>query len=308
MKLLRQPLLHFLLLGGMLFAASHAWQPQEPIVVDEATVQQLRADWQRETGRQPTAEQLQASLNRQVDEERLLREALRLDLDARDAVARRRLVSNMRFALADENLDEGHALEVARKLDMPARDIVVRRRLAQVMEQRLLQQQLPPEQELRDYVASHPQRYAQDARYAFEQRYFSGDARGMGAAMAAAAQALKRQPSAPHGEPFLLGESFPAIGQRDIAARFGAAFAQSVATSQGDAWFGPVASTYGAHLVRVTRRDAAQAPDYAAVRARAAYAWLAENEPRRLREALAPLRVRYRVQLAPAVLAQGLSP
>ena len=309
-RLLFQPLLHFLILGGLLFAARTLWlAPEHDIIaVDETLVQQLRADWRRETGRWPTPVQLQASLDRQLDDERLLREALRLQLDERDAVARARLVANLRFALDDPSTGETHLLRQARHLDLAARDLVVRRRLVQLMQHRLLESRLPREADLQAYVAQHAQRYAQPARYGFEHRYFSADARGESAAAAAqsALALLQSAQPAPAGDSFLLGASFDSLAQHDIATRFGAAFAAALARSPPGSWTGPVASPYGLHLVRVLARQPAQTPDYAAVRTQAAYAWLAQHEPQRLQQALAPLRARYPAQLAPSLLAQGL--
>lgn len=315
--LLRQPLLHFLLLGGLLLAAERSWEATRPgaVWIDEATVEDLRAQWRRDTGRWPETAELQASLRRQIDEELLLREALRLGLDSKDAVARRQLLANLRFALGTEDApatgpDDEALLAEARRLDLPARDLVVRRRLIQLMEHRLLAAQLPREAELQAYVAERSARYARAARYRLSQHYFSLDGRGLDAALALARQAqglLAQDPAAAVGEPFLLDEALPDLTQAELAARLGPEFAEAVAAAAPGTWIGPVRSPYGAHLLRVEALEPAAAPDYAAVRTQAAYAWLAEFAPQRLQAALAPLRARYRVELAPALEAQGLT-
>lgn len=315
-SLLRQPLLHFVLLGGLLYAGVQRWEAAQPgrIAIDVATVESLRAQWRRDTGRWPEAAELQASLQRQIDEELLLQEALRLGLDGKDAVARRQLLANLRFALGREEAattaDEDAALLAeARRLELPARDLVVRRRLVQLMEDRLLAAQLPREAELQAYVAARPARYARAARYRFEQRYFSADRRSP-TALATAVQAAQAQlaadPAAPVGEAFLFDDPAGSLSQDEIARRYGPEMADAVARAAPGTWTGPVASPYGQHLLRVTTVEPAQAADYAQVRTQAAYAWLAEHAPQRLRAALAPLRARYRVELAPELLAQGL--
>ena len=67
-RLLRQPLLHFVVLGCALWFAQAVWQrlhpPQRPIVVDAAQVAQLRAAWQRQWGRAPDARELEGALIR----------------------------------------------------------------------------------------------------------------------------------------------------------------------------------------------------------------------------------------------------
>ncbi len=52
---LRYPLLHFLLLGGLLFLAQDFLpRPADPIRVSAADIERLRQDWARDTGRVPT--------------------------------------------------------------------------------------------------------------------------------------------------------------------------------------------------------------------------------------------------------------
>lgn len=309
--LVRAPVLHFLLLGGLLFTAQRWIGVPDTVLISEVQVQQLREDWQRETGRMPSTPELQASLSRHVDEALLLQEALRLELDSKDAVARQRMLNNLRFALDDQISDDADLLAEARRLDMPVNDVVVRRRLLQVMENRLLTAELPTDVELRQYVSDRPQRYTQAARYSFSQRYFSRDGRGETAALAQAQAALTQlqaAPQSPVGENFLLGQNFSHATPEEITARFGKSFATAVTQAKSGQWVGPLLSPYGAHLIRIAEVQAPQPADYASIRARAAYAWLAEHEPQRLREVLAPLRARYRVELPYDVVAQGLRP
>ena len=103
---LRHPLLHFLLIGALLFAGKQ-WLPPPPsaelqtIRVSATDLRRLQGEWMRETARAPTESELQSSVQRHIDEELLLREALHLGLDTTDPVARERLVMNMRFAFPE---------------------------------------------------------------------------------------------------------------------------------------------------------------------------------------------------------------
>lgn len=303
----RQPLLHFLLLGGLLFLA-HAFLPPrtEPIRFTAADVEQLRQDWRRDTGRLPTPEQLQASLDRWLDEEVLLREALRLRLDRRDAVARRRLLMNLHFAFPESSASEAALLSEAGRLAMQQSDLVARRRLILVMEQRLRDEMPLAEEELRDYIVAHPGRYAAAPRYSFRQVFV--DMRGPQAEIEAqrllAALRAAPDPAVLPGDPFLLGEGFRALTLEEIARSFGAPFAQAVKSAAPKQWSGPIASAYGLHLLQIDPPEPGAPIELTAVRRQAAYALLAEREVQRLAEARAELRRRYRVEAGSGVPAE----
>ena len=296
---LSRPVVHFLLLGALLHGGEQLWQAQRgyaPITVDAEQRERLRREWRAETGRWPTAPELAASEQRWLDEEVLLAEALRLQLDHRDPVVRQRLLNNLRFAFTDEVADEEALLDQAQALHMPEQDLVVRRRLIQLMERRLLDAAAIDEAALRDYVARHPDRYARPAQLDYRQVYFSRDRSGRDAA-ARAAQALVRLQAG--ASPEGMGES-PLVGDGSRAPeilqrRYGPAFVQALQAAPVGEWIGPLETVYGWHLVQLRSRSAAQAADFESVRTRAAYAWLAEQEPAQLQRRLEPLRRRYGV-------------
>jgi len=312
-RFVRQPLLHFLLLGGLLFLAK-GWlpPPAPPIHVSAADVERLRQDWRRDTGVAPTPAQLQASLERWLDDEVLLREALRLGLDRRDAVAQRRLLMNLRDAYPDSPLDDAALLREAEALEMQQSDLVVRRRLVQAMEQRLLVGQAFSEQELQDYIAAHPERYAAAPRYSFRQVFLAGagEAVRAEAARLLAQLQLQREPQPPTlpGEPFLLGERFDALSPAEIARSFGEDFAVAVQHAPAGQWSGPQASPYGLHLLQVQPVPPQAAPDPAERRRQAAYALLAEREPQQLARLRAQLRQRYPVVIESGIIETGALP
>ena len=274
--LLRQPLLHFLLLGGLLHLGLGALpQPPESLTL---------SGWAPGLTRQS-----------QIDEEILLREALALHLDERDGVARSRILQNMRFAFPESSASDTELLREAQRLGMNQRDRVVRLRLVERMRQRLTQAAPLTEADLADYLARHADRYRQAARYGFEQLFFSAD-RKDAAPRAAAALAQLRLGQAATGDPFLLGSEMAPESESGLAQRFGAGFAAAVATAPVQQWSGPHASAYGLHLVRVTQQLPARAADAQALRAQLAYAALAEREQATLQAALVELRRRYAVE------------
>lgn len=303
-RLLRQPLLHFLLLGALLqllLPQLERWRaersPRTPIVVQAEDLARLRDDWQRETGRPPSDGELRASLRHYVDQEILLREAWRLGLAAGDGVVRERLLRNLRFAFADEHGDEEELLQQAHALRMEEHDPVVRRRLMQLMEQRYRNGIALSEAEIRAYVAAHPERYARPPRYDLEQRFFSRDRRGS----RAREDAVQARNSGAPGDPFLLGARLQQQTPADLTRQFGPGFAQALHGAPAGRWIGPLPSPYGWHLLRVERVLPAQPAAWAQVRQSAQYALLAEREQQALQQALKTLRAHYPLRLPAGV-------
>jgi hypothetical protein len=301
---LRQPLLHFLLLGAALFGMMR-WTSTPPaapqtIRVTQGDLQRLRYAWMADTRREPTPDELQASLRRYIDETILLREALRLRLDETDAVTRNRLLMNMHFAFADSQADDAQLLREARDMGMREHDLVVRRRLIELMEQRIASNLQLTEAETQQYVAQHPERYAVPARYGYSQIYFSRDVRHAAAKLDAqrCLTQLKKNPATNcAADVFLLGTQFTSQTVNEIVNSLGPSIAQQIIHIQPLHWTGPVESIYGWHLLRVDHIEPAQDSDYASVRRRASYALLAERENQSVTMALNQLRQRYVVQM-----------
>ncbi len=296
-----KPLLHFLLLGGLLFGAQRltaTWPlctRAQTIHISAEQVATLQRDWQRQLGRAPDAAQLQAGVRRLADEEMLLREAVRLGLNRSDRVVRGRLLKNMRFAYPESGDEDEILLKKALALRMDQRDFVVRRRLIQLMEQRLATGAEVSDEALRRTIAEHPERYGGAARVAFHQVFVNGDlhrADLQSAALRVQSQLQAGRTDDP-GDVFLGGHQFGASSETDIAKIFGAAFARAAIRAPAKTWIGPIASVYGLHFIYVDAVVPAQDADLEAVRSRATYAVLEQQEHSRVQQALGDLRQRY---------------
>ncbi len=300
----RQPLSHFLLLGALLYGAVQQLSALglmpvaavAPITVTATDVERLRRQWLALWAREPTAKEMQNLLRRYADDEILLREALRLQLDRRDKVARERQIRNLRFAFPDSTASDESLLRTAAQLGMAERDPVVRHRLVQAMEHRIADHININDAEMRDYLRRHEARYAAAQRYQFSQLFFNADAPGD--AMLRAQNALSRiragfKPTP--ADPFLLGTDFRNLDQQDITLKLGPAIAAAVRTTAEGQWSEPVRSAYGLHLIYLEQRLPAAADDFQALRQRLAYAVLEEKSQSAVRAALPALRRRYRV-------------
>ena len=287
-------LLHFLLLGGLVFGLKQLSSDgralglgAEPIVVSAAEVERLQDEWRAETRRPPTRPELEAAIRQQADEEMLLREALRLGLDRSDPVVRSRLVQNLRFARGEPQADAAAVFAEALALGMAQRDVVARRRLVQAMEERIAASARVSEEQVRDYIAANPQRYALRPRVSFDQVF----------------TARERQSAA-----LLPGTHVASHSEADLARTFGADFARAVMAAPVGQWTGPLRSAYGEHLIRVTETQATQPADVETVYRQARFALLEENERVVVRAALVNLRRAYPLRVEWPALALAGSP
>src|SRR5215217_5924997 len=108
MRLLKEPLLHFVMLGGLTFGAYSAFGtaqqeagPQPVIRMAAADAEWLKGMWTRQWRRPPTDEELTGLVADHLKEEVLAREAKALELDVGDTIVRRRLAQKMTFLLED---------------------------------------------------------------------------------------------------------------------------------------------------------------------------------------------------------------
>ena len=220
-RLLREPLLHFFVLGGALFAL-HGWlnrgtldSPTE-IFVSRGHVQSLQAQFERVWQRPATTEELQKLVDNWVREEIFYREGLAMGFDRDDPVVRRRVGQKLEF-LIDSSTP-------------PA----------------------PGEPELQAWLDAHPADYQIEPVLSFQQVYFDPARRGanLGREIVAARRSLEGGKHVA-GDPTLLPEAMQAAVLSDVQRAFGAEFAAAIGTLPVAGWQGPVHSSFGLHLVRL---------------------------------------------------------
>ena len=267
-RIVREPLLHFALLGGALFWLHARIAPEETsrtIRLSAADVQALRVDHQRRLGTTASAAEDEALVARFVDDEVLYREALSLGLDRGDIIVRRRMLQKMEFLL-----DGLHPLPE------------------------------PSDAELEAYATSHAERYRTPARVSLIHVFVGRDRHGDRAH--AVATELRRSlvaggdPEA-LGDPFLRGRVLRAQSEQDLGGIFGPAFARAALALPLGEWSEPVTSSYGLHLVRVSERIPAAMPPLARIRAAVRQDWANERRAVARRAALAELRDEYDVRV-----------
>ncbi len=309
-RVLRAPLLHFLLLGALLLGIRGGWAPDAPppprIVIGVADLRRLREAWQEEHGAAPGAAAEAALVRTAIDEEILYREALARGFDRRDAAVRERLVRLGNF-VGEETGGSRDALERdARRLGLERSDLVIRRHLVEMMRLAagwLGPEDLPSEGDLQAYFAQHAGEFARPPRTRLTQVYLSEAARGAAAEGQATALLAELRDTPPEraggrGDAFIRGAEIE--GSRDDLERvFGAEFANAPEAAPPGAWTGPLRSPYGFHLVWVRAREPASTPDLAEVRGRVIQRLLRERRERRAEQAMTAMRAKYAIDAQP---------
>lgn len=268
-RLLHEPLLHFLLLGGVIFAAWTLLHPAAPgsdthISINAADVQRMKVQAARQWGREPEPAMLAALVEADIREQVLYREALSLGLDRDDVVIRRRLVQKLE-SLAQDQLPEPDELTL----------------------QTYWQQQFADKPAV--------------ATLTLQQMSFSSALHGAKAFDAArtALARLEKGEDAGAGDPFLLPAKADQQTQAMLVRDYGAAFAQQVFALPVGRWQGPITSSLGLHLVRISDRLVPATRSYAADRdqVRQDYARQALNAAQE--SAYQKIRAHYQIQIAP---------
>jgi parvulin-like peptidyl-prolyl isomerase len=169
----------------------------------------------------------------------------------------------------------------------------------------------PDDAALAKFFAENAARYARAARVSFRHVYFGLEKRG------AAAEALARESLAAlekgasdesMGDAFLHGFEFAEREGDELAALFGPDFAARLATLPAAAWHGPVASSYGLHLVRVETRADTQPVTLDAVRTTVVRDFNDERRRTANREVFEKLRERYEVTVDEAAITEAAAP
>ena len=271
-RVLREPLVHFLLGGAALFLLYGAvtgdrGARSDRIVIGEERVASLAATFQRTWLRPPTPAELDRLVQDFVDEEILYREALELGLDRDDLVVRRRLRQKMEFLHLD-----------------------------------LVETPAGTDEELAVFLSANADRFREPARLDFRQVFVNPE-EGDGDVQQRAEQLLRRlragdSGDAVAGDRTLLAGSMRAASPRDVAAAFGTGFAEDLFALTGDAWQGPVASSFGLHLVRIEARTPGRPPPLAEIRDQVEREFAAERREQTNQHFLETLRGRYEVEIA----------
>lgn len=255
---MREPLLHFLLLGAGLFVLYGALNDEggesdpQTIVVDRErllTYLQYRsrvfdsARFQELLDSLPKDE-LKGAIQDYVREEALYREAKALQLDRNDYVARRRLIQQLEF--------------ITRGFSEMEVDLI--------------------EEEIGRYYAEHRDEFYVSPKVTFTHVFFSRERHGAEQAAVRAREALDRlnhervrfDQAPAQGDRFLYHVNYVGREPEEVTSHFGPAVQQALFDLEPSDryWRGPFESPYGFHLVLLVQNESGYTPPLEEVRER----------------------------------------
>ncbi len=245
-KLLREPLLHFMIIGAGLFALhSLLGSPDEPapaseeINVNPGRIQQLANVFTKTWQRPPTSKELQGLVDDFVLEEAYYRKAVAMGLDRDDTIIRRRLRQKLEF-LTDDVVSMAE----------------------------------PTDEDLAAYLVEHAEEFRESPAYTFRQAYFNPERHGGDPAAYVAAQRKRADAGETiQGDPSLLPASFKQASRREVDGTFGTGFSRALDKLTLGDWQGPVRSGLGLHLIQLTDRQEGRLPTLKEVRSAVKREW-----------------------------------
>lgn len=279
-RVAREPLVHFAIVGAILFAVDTARRaanperpaprvtasqapahgPEAPIVVDDTVRAAIASRAETRLGRTPSASELDAELDAWIDDEVLYREGARRGLDRFDPVIHKRVASRMSY----------------------------------VLEQAVIVPE-PTDADLTAWFETHRERWSTPERVDFTHVFVAGTdaaarsrAEKLAAALAAGAAPERL------GDRFSGGHRYRGRPLAKLARSFGDGFVRGLERQPPGVWV-ERASRFGLHLVRVDRVEPARPADFAAARLDVRKAW--RDEQRRIGVAteLARLRASWEI-------------
>jgi PPIC-type PPIASE domain len=235
-RLFREPLIHFIILAALLFAADHVWNrskdDRKTIFVSAVTQKEARETFRASMKREPSEADLKILITRWLDNEILYREGLALGLDRGDPSIRERVIFK--------------ALSVIQSATtLPA----------------------IKDQELKQWFEANREKYDTPARFDFLEAVTSGDDPGFD--QQALVDSLNGKSKS------TIESSLRVFKQRprpNLVTSYGENFTKSLEAAPKGAWI-LLTSIAGKHVVRLEDIQAGASADFAQVKLTALKDW-----------------------------------
>lgn len=222
MKWIKEPLLHFLLLGGLLFFMydmnSDNTVSTKSIVISKAEIKHLKSLWTKTRQRVPTQSELQVLIEHEIREKIMYKEALALGLDQGDSFVRRRLAQKMEFFSSD---------------------------LADLAK--------PSEEELLQYMSTNKEMFKSPGKISFMQVYIDPTKHELQTYAQTLLETLKSKGNEADISTLTDSRMFKQIytgeSEYSLKKKFGETFVKELFALPVQTWQGPITSGYGEHLI-----------------------------------------------------------
>jgi hypothetical protein len=249
-SLLKEPLLHFLLIGMVLFLLYGSVAPTSGdgnrITVSRTAIAALASQFQATWSRPPTAEELNGLVDNYVRDEILFREGVALGLIKDDPVIKRRVRQKLEVLIEEEGKSGGAS-----------------------------------DAELDAYLARNAAKFRMPPVLSFEQVFFDPASYGdqLDSAVTASMAALNKGATPEsQGKGSMLPTRVDQLPLDLVVRDFGDEFGQALESAPVGQWIGPVGSGFGVHLVRISERKPGYVPSLEEARKAVTGEW--ENDQR----------------------------
>ena len=222
MKWLKEPLLHFLLIGGVFFfiydMKNSPTVNTKSIVISNAEIVHLKRLWTKTRQRVPTQSELQALIDHEIREKIMYQEALALGLDQGDSFVRRRLAQKMEFFSSD---------------------------LADLAQ--------PSEEELLQYMSVHKEMFRSPGKVNFAQIYIDPSKHKLQTYSQTLLDTLRSKKNEVDigalTDSNMLKQAYAGESEYSLKKVFGEIFVKELFALPVQTWQGPILSNYGEHLI-----------------------------------------------------------
>ncbi len=270
-KLIREPLVHFLFVGVVIFAVYYYMNPDDgssdgmQIRITSGDIDRFKQIFKKQWQRMPNEQEMQGLVRAHLKEEILYREALALGLEKDDTIVRRRLAQKMEFFITDITIPS----DVDDKV-------------------------------LMTYYQKYPQRYSRAVKLTFRHIYFNPDQRkerlmDEASALLNTLKSTNAGMDVPeqYGDRFMFGTKYKLASINEIKREYGQDFSQQLEGLETGSWQGPIMSGYGVHLIYIAERKTASVYPLKEIRERVKNDYLFELRQTRNEAVLDKLKARY---------------
>ncbi|EJC6851437.1 peptidyl-prolyl cis-trans isomerase [Vibrio parahaemolyticus] len=240
-KIIKEPFIHFLFLGGLIFFSYSMLQQYHQnddgtdIVLDQRELNHVVELWKLQWKRDPNEQELTAIVDRYLRQEVFYREALAMDLDKNDKIIKERLSQKMESIAVDLNT-----------LMSP-----------------------PTDDELKKYFNENSDSYIEPEKYTFKQILFTNDELSI-PQLTQLKNSLNKGKEVPLNRihKYSIPYEWKSVPSNEIKINLGEDFLKQLKSSDTKEWLGPIDSTYGMHLVYLESKTPSKLGDFDDIKAR----------------------------------------
>ena len=258
MKIIKEPLVHFLLLATLLFVLESVFSSvqKEQIVVDQQAAEYLIKQREDLELRRLSPEERKDTIDSYVEDEILYSEAYKRGLDKGDSRMRRNMILKMRGLLIGDL-------------------------------------RLPTEGELRAYFDANRDEFTQPATLLLNHVYFRDDSKVPSGMLDQLRSGV--DPGDLGDSRLDFGSTLKQMSKRQLVGLFGPDAARQIMAIVDSQWHGPIESPGGVHFVRINERTPGIPADYEQIKDYLAGSWSLAESRRLIEQELELLRDNYEI-------------